>query len=165
MESHLDMQIRKIALEDNPKIALLIRDVMPEFGANGPGFAICDPEVDQMFQTYQTPGAKYFVIADDMGTIWGCGGYGPLKGGLQNVCEVRKMYFKSELRGRGYGAQLLQRILDEAMNDQYDLCYLETMSNMRQAQKLYEKFSFQRLAEPLGSTGHFGCDVWYSRKI
>ncbi|HVH43293.1 MAG TPA: MarR family transcriptional regulator [Labilithrix sp.] len=35
--------IRPIAARDRPAVARLIRTVMPEFGATGPGFAILDP--------------------------------------------------------------------------------------------------------------------------
>ena len=38
-----------------PAVARLIRAVMPEFGASGPGFAINDPEVDDMFTAYSAP--------------------------------------------------------------------------------------------------------------
>jgi len=40
--------IRRIRRSDDAAVATLIRTVMPEFGASGPGFAIMDPEVDAM---------------------------------------------------------------------------------------------------------------------
>jgi putative acetyltransferase len=47
--------IRAIRREDDPRIAEIIRTVMPQFGASGPGFAINDPEVDGMYAEYTKP--------------------------------------------------------------------------------------------------------------
>jgi putative acetyltransferase len=165
------MHIRPIHGRDNSEVAALIRKVMPEFGAEGQGFAVTDLEVDGMFEAYQARGSRYFVIADESvagvgtGTVYGVGGYAPLLGAPSSVCEVRKMYFLPELRSQGYGRRLLQIILDSARQDGYEYCYLETLTAMVQAQHLYEKFGFQALAKPLGATGHFGCDRWYGLNL
>ena len=44
--------IRPIAMEDNEAVAFFIRTVLTEFGCTGEGFAIHDPEVDQMCDAY-----------------------------------------------------------------------------------------------------------------
>ncbi|MEY3516474.1 MAG: hypothetical protein RIS67_691, partial [Pseudomonadota bacterium] len=38
-------KIRPITPHDDSRVAYIIRSVMPEFGADGEGFAIHDPEV------------------------------------------------------------------------------------------------------------------------
>jgi len=45
-------QIRPIEPSDDAAMAAIIREVMPEFGADGPGFAIHDEEVDCMAEAY-----------------------------------------------------------------------------------------------------------------
>ena len=57
-----DFLIRKIKPEDNPVIARIIRTVMPQFGADGDGFAIKDAEVDTMYEAYSQPRSIYFVV-------------------------------------------------------------------------------------------------------
>ena len=47
--------IRGIEPRDDAAIATIIRSVMPEFGADGEGFAIHDPEVDWMSRAYAEP--------------------------------------------------------------------------------------------------------------
>jgi len=47
--------LRLITPEDNEQIAFIIRAVMPEFGANGAGFAIHDKEVDDIYAAYARP--------------------------------------------------------------------------------------------------------------
>ncbi|HWE26771.1 MAG TPA: GNAT family N-acetyltransferase, partial [Polyangia bacterium] len=90
--------IRPIRSEDDRFVAAIIRAVMPEFGAKGPGFAINDPEVDFMTAAYARPRSAYFVVADGE-RILGGGGIAPLDAGDATTCELRKMYFLPEARG------------------------------------------------------------------
>ena len=72
------MHIRAIRPEDDAAIAGVIRTVMPEFGAQGPGFALQDPEVEAMSAAYATSGSAYFVLEDAQGRVLGGGGIAPL---------------------------------------------------------------------------------------
>ena len=152
--------IRPIRADDEIAIAAIIRTVMPEFGANGDGFAINDPEVDWMSRAYAEPRSAYFVV-ECAGRVAGGGGVAPLVGGDAGTCELRKMYFLPELRGLGAGTALMQVCLDTARGFGFRQCYLETLRGMDAAMKLYEKTGFSRLPGPLGATGHGGCDAFY----
>src|SRR5205823_9533369 len=77
----------------NREVAALIRTVMPEFGASGPGFAIMDPEVDDMHGAYRGRAAYFVVVRREDGVVVGGGGMAPLTGGPGDTCELRKMYF------------------------------------------------------------------------
>lgn len=156
--------IRPIAPTDNAAMAGVIRTVMPEFGAGGPGFAIHDPEVDDMAGAYAMPGCAYFVVERD-GRVCGGGGIAPLLGDSTGICELRKMYFLPELRGLGAGGELMRLCLERARNLGYTRCYLETLTGMNAAQKLYEMHGFERIASALGNTGHFGCNRFYLRTL
>ena len=92
--------IRSVRLADNSQVSDLIKTVMTEFGCVGDGYSIADPEVDAIFQAYQEPGHKFWVIADGE-KILGCGGIGTLDEAEDDVCELKKMYFFAELRGKG----------------------------------------------------------------
>ena len=157
-------EIRPIVPLDDPAVARLIRTVMPEFGAKGPGFAINDPEVDHMHEAYSGPRARYWVI-DALGRVVGGGGFAPLVGGDADTCELRKMYFLSEARGMGLGKTLLELCISEAKRVGFARMYLETLENMLAARRLYEAFGFRPLPKPKGATGHFGCDAWYERAL
>ena len=157
-------QIRLIRPDDNPAVAQIIRKVMTEFGAVGCGFSIEDTEVDAMFEAYPVPGSAFFVIERD-GRLLGCGGVGPLAGGESGVCELRKMYFLDELRGAGLGTRLLEMLLNAARDTGYTSCYLETMDNMSLARKLYLKYGFKPIENPLGSTGHGSCNRFMVKNL
>lgn len=159
------LRLRPIAPADDPAIAAIIREVMPEFGASGAGFAIHDPEVDWMSRAYQSPRSCYLVVVDEDERVLGGGGVAPLAGGDGSVCELRKMYFKKEARGRGAGRALLARLLDEAKARGFARCYLETLTGMDAAQHLYEGLGFVRIDGPKGCTGHFSCDRFYERRL
>ena len=155
----MNFTIRPIENCDDDAMAAIIRAVMPEFGADGPGFAIHDAEVGAMHAAYAHPGCAYFVVETD-GTVRGGGGIAPLHGEA-GVCELRKMYFLPGLRGIGAGTALMRACLDAARKLGYRQCYLETLTGMDAAQKLYARHGFAPLCAPLGKTGHFGCNRFY----
>ena len=152
--------IRPISAADNARVASIIRQVMTEFGCVGSGFSIEDPEVDEMYSAYAGPGAAFFVI-EQQGQVMGCGGFAALEGGAADTCELKKMYFLSELRGLGMGRQLLDRCIEAARACGYRKMYLETVARMTAANHLYRKRGFQLLGGAQGATGHTGCDAFY----
>ncbi len=152
--------IRPIRAEDDVAVAAIIRSVMPEFGAVGSGFAISDPEVDWMSRAYAAPRHAYFVIERE-GVVVGGGGIAPLAGGEEDTCELRKMYFLPSARGIGAGAAMMERCLQTAREAGFRQCYLETLTGMDAAQRLYERSGYRRIAGPMGATGHGGCNTFY----
>lgn len=156
--------IRPITTADNPAMAAIIRRVMPEFGADGPGFAIHDAEVDAMSTAYAAPRSAYFVVERDDRVIGGAG-IAPLENGEPDICELRKMYFLPEARGIGAGTAMMQRCLDAARTHGFRRCYLETLTGMDAAQALYQRSGFTPLCAPMGGTGHFSCDRFFIRDL
>ena len=152
--------IRPIQADDDAAMAAVIRTVMPEFGACGSGFAISDPEVDWMSRAYSAPRSAYFVVERD-GVVLGGGGVAQLEGGDAGTCELRKMYFLPEARGLGAGAAMMARCLDAARGFGFSRCYLETLTGMDAAMRLYERSGFRRIDGPMGATGHGGCNTFY----
>ena len=154
------LAIRPIETRDDPRMAEIIRTVMPEFGACGAGFAINDPEVDWMSKSYAQPRSAYFVVERD-GVLEGGGGVAPLEGGDDDTCELRKMYFLPTLRGLGAGAGIMRLSLDAARDFGFKRCYIETLTGMDAAMRLYERSGFRRIDAPMGNTGHGGCNTFY----
>ncbi len=169
MTADSPFRIRPIEARDDAIVAAIIRSVMPEFGACGSGFAIGDPEVDWMQRAYSEPRSAYFVIeridAHGQGTVEGGGGIAPLTGGDAVTCELRKMYFLPGLRGIGAGAALMARCLDAARGFGFARCYLETLTGMDAAMRLYERSGFRRIDAAMGATGHGGCNTFYLREL
>lgn len=156
--------IRPIEPGDNAAMAAIIRSVMPEFGADGPGFAIHDAEVDTMYEAYTQPRCSYFVVERD-DVVVGGGGIAPLEDGEPDVCELRKMYFLPQTRGIGAGSAMMQRCLGAARAQGFKRCYLETLTGMDAAQTLYKRSGFAALSNAMGGTGHHGCDRFFIRDL
>lgn len=153
-------QIRPIEARDDPAVATVIRTVMPEFGADGAGFAIHDAEVDTMHASYSRPRCAYFVVERDDRVLGGAG-VAPLENADEAICELRKMYFLPPLRGLGAGSALMRLCLERARAFGFRHCYLETLAGMDAAQSLYRRAGFRPLDAPMGATGHHGCNRWY----
>jgi putative acetyltransferase len=155
-----DFAIRPIDVSDDLAVANIIRLVMPEFGADGPGFAIHDPEVARMSLAYSAPRCRYFVV-ERGGVVLGGAGIAPLDGADPDICELRKMYFLPELRGLGASKVLMAECLNAARHAGFNRCYLETLTGMDVAQRLYLTSGFQPIEQSMGATGHFGCNRFY----
>jgi putative acetyltransferase len=158
------MLIRPIELKDNQQLALAIRAVLIEMGVPKVGTAYEDKELDEMYETYDADRSRYFVI-EKAGDILGGAGLAPLKDGAPNVCELQKMYFMPDARGKGKGKEMIHKCLSFARAQKFDLCYIETMPNMLDAQTLYKKVGFEYIQHPMGNTGHSSCPVWMTKSL
>lgn len=157
-------KIREIKFEDNEQVAKVIRKVLEDMGVPKVGTAYADKALDDMYKEYDVPRATYFVVEHE-GNIIGCAGIAQLQNYKGNVCELQKMYFLEEARGKGIGSEMMQVCLQRAKEFGFDECYLETMPYMEAAQKLYKKNGFEYIDAPLGNTGHYSCPVWMLKKL
>lgn len=165
--------IRPIEPRDNAEVKHLVISTLTEFGCVGPGFASSDPELEDLYTAYQPPTGQpsdraYWVIYDTAAErVLGGGGFSRLKATTpeQGICELQKVYFSPELRGKGFGGKLLRRCIEEAGLAGYREMYLETMPQMASAVGLYEKLGFQHLPTYKGDTGHRSCTIFMSRPL
>ncbi len=156
--------IREIQPGDNEEVARVIRKVLEDLGVPKVGTAYADKALDRMYGNYDVPRAAYFV-AEENGRIIGCAGIAQLENYEGNVCELQKMYFLEEARGRGLGLKMINVCVNKAIEYRYEQCYLETMPYMKDAQKLYLKSGFHYINEPMGNTGHYSCPVWMLKSL
>ena len=156
----MEIKIREIQEKDNKEIEKIIRSCLIEDGANHEGTAWTDPNLGRFSEIYNEEGNKYWVAEED-GEVVGGVGIGRMN---SNICELQKMYCIREIRGKGVAHKLIEIALDYAKN-YYKKCYLETLENMIEAQKFYEKNGFKRVYEPVVETEHFACDVRYIKDL
>ena len=157
--------VRKIDEKDNVAIAAVIRRTLEEFGAAHPGTVYYDESTDALFQLFnQTPASIYF-IAEKKGEVVGGGGIFPSPGLPEDTCELVKMYLLPHVRGIGLGKKIILQCIAFAKEEGYRNIYIETMPELGQALKTYEKFGFEYLKAPMGNTGHTGCSLWMSGRV
>ena len=158
------MLIRPINESDNKHISVILREVLIEMDIPRIGSAYEDPEINNMYESYQSNRSIYFVVEEN-NKILGGAGINQLKNGDVNICELQKMYFHKSIRGRGFGDKMIELCLNFAVESNYKKCYIETMPNMVDAQKLYIKKGFKYINNPLGNTGHTACPIWMLKNL
>lgn len=158
------MRIRLLEADDNRAIEAIIRQCLIEFGGNRAGLAWEDESLSHLSDFYNEEGRAYWVAEDANGKIVGGCGIAEFGTSDDRICELQKMYLLPEARGTGIGAELLQTAIRFA-ELRYQACYLETLQDMKAANRFYEKNRFRRLEAPLSGSVHFACDAWYIRDL
>lgn len=157
--------IRDIQPQDNPLIAQIIRRSLEEFGANKLGTVYYDNSTDHLFELFKAEPKSHYFIALVNDVIVGGGGLYPTDALPNNTCELVKMYLKKEYRGIGLGKKMMATCLHWAKENGFAKVYLETMPELKNAVAVYEKLGFQYLTEPIGNSGHNGCDIWMLKQL
>jgi ribosomal protein S18 acetylase RimI-like enzyme len=63
----------------------------------------------------------------------------------QETCEMKRLYVRSDFRGKGIGRALSQKIIDEARRIGYKKMRLDTIPTMKRANVLYHSFGFKKI--------------------
>ena len=159
------IKIRPIEPNDNIDLAKVIRGALEEFGANKPGTVYFDPTTDALFELFNnTPGSYYYVALINDVLVGGAGIF-PTENLPDGTCELVKLYLHKDARGTGLGKQLLNKAMDWAKEFGYQQVYLESMPELSKAVSIYENVGFQRINQPLGNSGHCGCDIWMVKNL
>ena len=158
------VNIRNILQSDNAALAKIVKDTMAEFGVNRPNTVYYDPTTNALYEMFQKERAIYNV-AEINNEIAGGAGIYPTDGLPDDTCELVKMYLVPKARGLGLGRILIEKCLQQAKDLGYKKIYLESMPELKQALKVYEKFGFEYLKGPMGNSGHTGCDLWMLKEL
>jgi len=116
----------------------LVSDVLSEFqlpfDLNSKDADLKDIEI-----AYMHAGGMFEIIENEHGWLLGTYGLFPLS---DSACELRKMYFRPEIRGIGLGKEALQRAVGHARRLGFSQIMLETISVLERAIHLYTRFGF-----------------------
>ena len=160
----ISINFRKIEKKDNRELAELIRKVFREFKIDRPGTVYFDPTTDDLFNLFTTPGSEYWIAEEDGVIVGGCGVF-PTPGLPDGCAELVKLYLAGSHRGKGIGWQLMEKTFDSAKRLGYKQLYLESLPELGKAISLYERAGFRNIGKPIGSSGHFGCDIWMLKDL
>ena len=84
---------------------------------------------------------------------------------LYEFYELQKMYFLLKTKEKGLGSQMMRKCLQQAKRFDFTDCYLETMPNMMNVQKLYQKWGLEHFEHLLGNTNHCSYPVWIVKSL
>ncbi len=156
--------IRNILKTDNSALAKIVKGTLAEFGANHPGTVYYDSTTDALFELFQKDKALYNVVELN-GEVVGGGGIYPTEGLPLDTCELVKMYLLPKARGLGLGKIMIEKCIEQAIQNGFKKIYLETMPELKQALSVYAKFGFEYLKGPMGNSGHTGCSLWMLKQL
>jgi len=159
------IHIRPIEPKDNIDLAKVIRGALEEFGANKPGTVYFDPTTDALFELFNNTSGSYYYIATIDNNVVGGAGIFPTENLPNGTCELVKLYLHKDARGTGLGKQLLNTAMRWAKENGYTQVYLESMPELSKAVTIYENVGFKRIHQPLGNSGHCGCDIWMIKDL
>ena len=97
-----------------------------------------DEELKQLEGKYGFPYGRLYLAYYD-GELAGCIGLRKIDG--QN-CEMKRLYVRSQFRGKRIGTQLIQRIIEDARQIGYSCMLLDTLPFLESAIHLYREYGF-----------------------
>jgi len=100
------------------------------------------PETSMRFEL-SGPHTHYFVAEDDQQNVIGYAGLAKLQNHPQ--ADVQTIAIREEHRGRGYGRQLLERLIKEALSLNAEEIFLEVRADNPVAQNLYLSLGFEHI--------------------
>lgn len=135
--------VREATNADCNRIQNLVFAVLAEYGLESDPEGT-DSDLADIERNYIQRGGVFEIIEDREGRLLGTAALFPVD---RETVELRKMYFDKELRGRGWGSRMLQRLIDRSRGLGFKRIYLETASVLTEATRLYEKFGFVQTDE------------------
>lgn len=156
--------VEPLTAQYDENVRQIIEQVGAEFGAVGEGYGPSDPEVLCMSQHYGNESKSLYLVALLDGKVVGGCGLASFNSS-PDVCELKKLFILPEGRGHGLGKRMAIACLDYARTQGYQSCYLDTLTSMKVAVRLYENLGFNHLDAPLADTLHNSCDVWMLKSL
>jgi drug/metabolite transporter (DMT)-like permease/GNAT superfamily N-acetyltransferase len=155
MATATELDVRPLATSD-PTAAALLNAYAEEMAER---FAGRDPcRVETVATEYVEPGGTFLVVYDD-GEAVACGGIRALPDGS---AEVKRMYVAPDARGRGIGAQLLDRLENEARRLGYPRLRLDTGAQLKEAQALYRAAGYAEIGD---YNGNSAASHWFEKEL
>ena len=110
--------------------------------AGGLGIDLCfqgfAKELETLSGVYGPP-RGVLLLAEIEGILAGCAAVRPLG---DVTCELKRVYVRADFRGAGLGRRLTETALHSAREMGYKSIRLDTLPQMKAAQRLYEDLGF-----------------------
>lgn len=95
---------------------------------------------------YAPPRGALFIARSDHDMV-GCCALRPLDtADYPNACEMKRLYVRPALRGKGLGRRLAEAVIQAASLAGYAYVLLDTLSEMETARAMYQELGFVEVA-------------------
>ncbi len=132
IQLHQAEEVKRVIVAICHEIWQLPEDVIRRYDAMS--------DIDGVQSHYFDNNGTFLVLIDD-GRVVGSGAIRRLS---DDICELKRMWFLRDYRGRGLGMKMTQMLLDFARKTGYKKVRLDTVDEQKQAQalKLYKRLGF-----------------------
>ena len=83
----------------------------------------------------------YVALVDDK--VAGCIAFHKMAN--KTDCEIKRLFVREKFRGLHIGKLLLQHAIDEVKKLNYNAIYLDTLTTLKPACRMYESFGFEKI--------------------
>jgi ribosomal protein S18 acetylase RimI-like enzyme len=143
---------------DLPTVHALFREYGDGLGIDL-GFQHFEQELAQLPGQYAAPRGCVLLAWNGARAV-GCIALRPV---AAEVCEMKRLYVRSEARGQQLGRRLAEQLLDAARDLGYRRMWLDTLPSMASAIALYRDLGFEPIApyvyNPIEGALFFGRDL------
>ncbi|KAJ5484667.1 Acyl-CoA N-acyltransferase [Penicillium expansum] len=134
-------------------------DSLPGKYAPSQGGSLLIARVGTGIRGYNTNGLVDLISSPQFPSALGCVA---LRRNSDDWCEMKRLYVLKEARGERLGEKLVEAILTQARDLGYRGMRLDTLPEMRAAQRLYRKYGFVDIEPyyetPIQRTVFMGCE-------
>ncbi len=127
----------KLAYDQIPIVQYLFTQYYQELGIDLK-FQYFDEELASLPGKYALPDGRLYLVYVEEG-VAGCVAYRRLSA---TDCEMKRLFILPNYRKIGLGEKLVNHVICDAKNQGYSRMYLDTLSTMHPAMKLYKKIGF-----------------------
>lgn len=133
--------IRPATPDDLDAVRALFREYAASLGVDlaYQGF---ETELAGLPGAYVPPSGALLLAVRPDGVAVGCVALRPMAGG----CEMKRLYCRPDARGSGLGRALAMAAIGAARDAGYGAIFLDTLPDMRAAQRLYRGLGFEVVA-------------------
>jgi putative acetyltransferase len=140
------LNVLKFVQAEAPTQIAQVRELFVEY-AQSLGFSLCfqnfDKELAALPGDYAAPKGR-LLLAEYDGQAAGCVALHKLD---SRICEMKRLYLRPQVRGKGMGRALADRIIAEARQIGYRRMRLDTVEPlMKDAVAMYRKLGFKEIA-------------------
>ena len=157
-KQYQSFKIRDWQPKDRQAAANVIKTVLEEYALPWQP-ELADRDVIEVESAYLQVGGEFWVIEQNEAIV-GTAAYQPIARG-QNAVEIRKMYLLPEARRIGLGRYLLSELEKAIAIKDYQEIWLETVSSLKEAVKLYERNGYK----PAKGVETARCDLVYLKQL
>ena len=135
--------LKTVQVKSEPEL-FSIRELFKEY-TDSLGFDLAFQNFEKEFAElpgqYAFPNGRLLLAFEDEKIVGGVA----LRKFSEGICEMKRLYIRSEFRGKGYGKALAKKIIDIGREIGYQYMRLDTVPNMIEAIALYGSMGFYKI--------------------